>query len=169
VLARTLRQVAVDLLSEVRRLDRRITEAAATLSAAVVASGTTLTDLHGIGDVVAVKILDGAGASAAGEPAAAPGERRQPAARALGDLLALTYGPAAVLSERLATVKGVDEAYVYGSWAARYAGARPDGAVLIASRPHRVGGGRQGVVNGRASSSAFELVQQSGTQQVLVL
>ena len=35
VLARTLRQVAVDLLSEVRRLDRRIAEATAALSAAV--------------------------------------------------------------------------------------------------------------------------------------
>jgi transposase len=62
VLARTLRQVAVQLLSEVRRLDRRIAEATATLSAAVAASGTTLTDLHGIGDVVAAKILARAGA-----------------------------------------------------------------------------------------------------------
>ncbi|WP_406079077.1 IS110 family transposase [Micromonospora sp. NBC_00858] len=61
-LARTLRQVAVDLLSEVRRLDRRITEATATLSAAVTASGTTLTELHGIGDVTAAKILARAGA-----------------------------------------------------------------------------------------------------------
>ncbi len=62
VLARTLRQVAVELLSEVRRLDRRIAEATATLSAAVAASGTTLTALHGIGDVVAAKILARSGA-----------------------------------------------------------------------------------------------------------
>jgi hypothetical protein len=48
VLARTLRQVAADLLSEVRRLDRRIAEATAALACAVTASGTTLTDLHGI-------------------------------------------------------------------------------------------------------------------------
>lgn len=34
----------------------------------------------------------------------------------------LTYGPAAVLGDVLAGVRGVDEAYVYGSWAARYAG-----------------------------------------------
>jgi transposase len=34
-------------------LARRIAEATATLSAAVAASGTTLTDLQGIGDVVA--------------------------------------------------------------------------------------------------------------------
>jgi transposase len=57
MLARTLRQVAAELLSEVRRLDRRITEATAALSAAVATSGTTLTDLHGIGDVTAAKIL----------------------------------------------------------------------------------------------------------------
>jgi DNA-binding transcriptional ArsR family regulator len=43
-------------------------------------------------------------------------------ARPLGELLALTYGPAAVLGELLGTVDGVDEAYVYGSWASRYAG-----------------------------------------------
>ncbi|WP_207921312.1 IS110 family transposase [Micromonospora sp. KC721] len=62
LLARTMRQVAVELLGEVRRLDRRIAEATATLSAAVAASGTTLTDLHGIGDVTAAKILARAGA-----------------------------------------------------------------------------------------------------------
>ncbi|MCU7726437.1 MarR family transcriptional regulator [Actinoplanes sp. KI2] len=45
-----------------------------------------------------------------------------PLARPLGELLALTYGPAAVLGELLAAVDGIDEAYVYGSWAARYAG-----------------------------------------------
>ena len=56
-LGRTLRQIAAELLSEVRRLDRRIAEATAALSAAVAASGTTLTGLHGIGDVLAAKIL----------------------------------------------------------------------------------------------------------------
>jgi DNA-binding MarR family transcriptional regulator len=40
----------------------------------------------------------------------------------LADLLALTYGPLPVLSTLLATVEGVDEAYIYGSWAARYRG-----------------------------------------------
>jgi len=62
VLARTLRQVAADLLSEVRRLDRRIAEATAALSTAVAASGTTLTGLHGIADVTAAKILARSGA-----------------------------------------------------------------------------------------------------------
>jgi transposase len=63
VLARTLRQVAAELLSEVRRLDRRIAETTAALSAAVAASGTTLTGLHGVGDVIAAKILARSGAA----------------------------------------------------------------------------------------------------------
>src|SRR5512138_1788238 len=43
-------------------------------------------------------------------------------ARPLTELLALTYGPAAVLADLLAEIRGVSEAFVYGSWAARYAG-----------------------------------------------
>jgi DNA-binding transcriptional ArsR family regulator len=45
-----------------------------------------------------------------------------PLAPPLSELLVQTYGPAAVLGELLSPVEGVDEAYVYGSWAARYAG-----------------------------------------------
>jgi DNA-binding transcriptional ArsR family regulator len=45
-----------------------------------------------------------------------------PLARPLTELLMLTYGPRAVLGEVLAAVSGVDEAYIYGSWAARYSG-----------------------------------------------
>ncbi|MEV7012522.1 hypothetical protein [Streptosporangium sp. NPDC051022] len=43
-------------------------------------------------------------------------------ARPLTELLALTYGPVAVLGERLSEVAAVEEAYIYGSWAARYSG-----------------------------------------------
>ncbi|WP_449060748.1 MarR family transcriptional regulator [Planomonospora algeriensis] len=43
-------------------------------------------------------------------------------ARPLTELLALTYGPVAVLGEQLSEVGAVEEAYVYGSWAARYSG-----------------------------------------------
>ncbi|MFC5835590.1 MarR family transcriptional regulator [Nonomuraea insulae] len=43
-------------------------------------------------------------------------------ARPLTELLALTYGPVAVLGEQLAGVGGVEEAFIYGSWAARYSG-----------------------------------------------
>lgn len=43
-------------------------------------------------------------------------------ARPLTDLLAVTFGPLPVLSKLLAAVPGVEEAHIYGSWAARYAG-----------------------------------------------
>jgi DNA-binding transcriptional ArsR family regulator len=42
--------------------------------------------------------------------------------RPLTDLLAVTYGPLPVLTDLLADVKGIAEAYIYGSWAARYRG-----------------------------------------------
>src|SRR5262245_38254227 len=45
-----------------------------------------------------------------------------PLARPLTDLLALTYGPISILGDLLANVDGVDDAYIYGSWAARYQG-----------------------------------------------
>lgn len=53
--------LAVDLVAELRRFDRRIAETTQALSDAVAASGTTLTGLLGIGDVVAAKILARAG------------------------------------------------------------------------------------------------------------
>jgi hypothetical protein len=42
--------------------------------------------------------------------------------RPLTDLLAVTYGPLPVLSDNLANVPEIEEAYIYGSWAARYHG-----------------------------------------------
>ncbi|GIF20615.1 ArsR family transcriptional regulator [Paractinoplanes tereljensis] len=45
-----------------------------------------------------------------------------PLARPLTELLALTYGPSAVLADLLPALPGVAEAYIYGSWAARYSG-----------------------------------------------
>jgi DNA-binding transcriptional ArsR family regulator len=45
-----------------------------------------------------------------------------PLARPLTELLALTYGPVAVLADLLGPVPGVAEAYLYGAWAASYAG-----------------------------------------------
>jgi DNA-binding transcriptional ArsR family regulator len=47
-------------------------------------------------------------------------------ARPLTDLLAVTYGPSAILGELLAPVSGVDAGYIYGSWAARYLGEPGD-------------------------------------------
>jgi predicted nucleotidyltransferase len=42
--------------------------------------------------------------------------------RPLSDLLLVTYGPAPRLTVALSTLDGVEEAYIYGSWAARYEG-----------------------------------------------
>ncbi|WP_375423136.1 ArsR family transcriptional regulator [uncultured Friedmanniella sp.] len=40
----------------------------------------------------------------------------------LTDLLNVTFGPLPVMTELLSGVEGVSEAYLYGSWAARYRG-----------------------------------------------
>lgn len=42
--------------------------------------------------------------------------------RPLTDLLAVTYGPLPVIADLITDVEGVIEAYIYGSWAARYHG-----------------------------------------------
>jgi transposase len=59
---KTLRMLAVDLVAELRQLDRRIDKAAHDIEDAVEASGTTLTQLHGIGALTAAKILSRVGA-----------------------------------------------------------------------------------------------------------
>jgi len=56
-LVKTLRALTVDLVGEVRQLDRRITKAAEDIQTAVSASGTTLTELCGVGALTAAKIL----------------------------------------------------------------------------------------------------------------
>jgi transposase len=55
--AKMLRGLAVDLVTEIRQLDRRITKAASDIEAAVDTSGSTLTELCGIGTLNAAKIL----------------------------------------------------------------------------------------------------------------
>ena len=54
---RTLRRLAAELVAEIRHLDRRIATANTQITAAVAASGSTLTELRGIGDLTAGKIL----------------------------------------------------------------------------------------------------------------
>jgi hypothetical protein len=49
-------------------------------------------------------------------------ETNGPVSRPLTDLLAVTYGPLPVLTDLLSKVVGVDQAFIYGSWAARYLG-----------------------------------------------
>ena len=45
-----------------------------------------------------------------------------PLSQPLTDLLAVTYGPLPVLTDALRSVAGVEQAYIYGSWAARHSG-----------------------------------------------
>ena len=45
-----------------------------------------------------------------------------PVYQPLTNLLLVTFGPKQVLADLLAGMASVDEAYIYGSWAARYAG-----------------------------------------------
>ncbi|MDQ2846795.1 MAG: nucleotidyltransferase domain-containing protein, partial [Actinomycetota bacterium] len=40
----------------------------------------------------------------------------------LTDLMAVTYGPEPVLRELLSNIPGIQEAHIYGSWAARRSG-----------------------------------------------
>ena len=54
---RTLRRLAADLVAEIRHLDRRIATATTEISSALAASASTLTQLRGIGDLTAAKIL----------------------------------------------------------------------------------------------------------------
>lgn len=61
-LARTQRHLAVDLVAEIRRLDKRIAAATEQITAAVTESRTTLTELYGIGTLLAGKILARTGA-----------------------------------------------------------------------------------------------------------
>lgn len=68
-------------------------------------------------------------------------EPSSPLHRPLADLLLAAFGPVPVVSEELSEIAGVEEAYLFGSWAARYsgeAGAAPnDVDVLVVGDPDR--------------------------------
>lgn len=60
----------------------------------------------------------------------------------LADVLTKAFGVPAVLGESIRTLQGIDEAYVFGSWAARHAGergVRPVGDIdlLVLGTPDR--------------------------------
>ena len=65
--------------------------------------------------------------------------QESPLYRPLAELVALTYGPKPVLERALAAVYGVERAFIYGSWAARYLGepgdAPNDVDVLVVGEP----------------------------------
>ena len=58
---RERKRIARELLADVRRLDQRITAATKAIGEAVTSSGTTLTEVFGLGPVLAAKILGHAG------------------------------------------------------------------------------------------------------------
>lgn len=64
-----------------------------------------------------------------------------PATAPLRQLLIVTFGPSHLLERGLAGIAGIDEAFVYGSWAARYQGEPGDPPgdidVLIVGDPVR--------------------------------
>jgi predicted nucleotidyltransferase len=66
---------------------------------------------------------------------------RSPLTGPLTELLLRSFGPRQVLAEELSEVPGVESAYLFGSWAARYAGqeGRPpaDLDVLVIGSPDR--------------------------------
>ena len=68
-----------------------------------------------------------------------PGD--SPLTAPLTELLLRSFGPRQVLAEELEGVEGIDRAYLFGSWAARYAGeaGRPpaDLDVLVIGAPDR--------------------------------
>jgi DNA-binding transcriptional ArsR family regulator len=85
-------------------------------------------------------------------------------ARPLTEVLEITYGPLAVLAEVIPPVRGVDEAYIVGLWAARYAGvAGPpprDVDVLV------VGEADEGELGGAARVAERQLGRQVNIQRI---
>lgn len=78
-----------------------------------------------------------------------------PLARPLTDLLAATFGPAAIIGELLGEIDGIVEAYLYGSWAARFHG-EPGGI------PHEV----DVLVVGEADDEDLDEVTQIAQNQL---
>lgn len=64
-----------------------------------------------------------------------------PATAPLRQLLVVTYGPSLLIGRALAGIDGIDEAYIHGSWAARFHG-EPGGPpgdvdVIVVGQPDR--------------------------------
>jgi transposase len=55
------KQLALDLIADIRRLDRAITELKKRTAVAVTASGTTVTDVYGVGPIVAALLIGHSG------------------------------------------------------------------------------------------------------------
>ncbi|MCA1845996.1 MAG: hypothetical protein LC792_22955 [Actinobacteria bacterium] len=68
-------------------------------------------------------------------------DRSSPLYRPLADLLLVAFGPATAVASELDGIAGIDEAHIFGSWAARYSGeagtAPNDVDVLVIGDPDR--------------------------------
>ena len=79
-----------------------------------------------------------------------------PLYRPLAEILRYAYGPVAVLGPLLRDLSGIDEAYVYGSWAARLAGEPgPDPADIDLL-----------VIGDRVDRAALDAAAEVGRQQL---
>ncbi|WP_245757359.1 MarR family transcriptional regulator [Amycolatopsis xylanica] len=75
-----------------------------------------------------------------------------PVYRPLSDLIAVTFGPMPLLADALSQLAGVNQAYIYGSWAARYNGepGPPPGDIDVL------------VVGSPDADALFDLAEQVG-------
>jgi predicted nucleotidyltransferase len=91
-----------------------------TLTELATRAGAALPTVHGeVARLVAAGILS---QRTVGRSRLLRADTANPAVRPLTDLLALTYGPLPVVAEAFGEVAGVEEVWLYGSWAARYRG-----------------------------------------------
>ena len=78
-----------------------------------------------------------------------------PATGPLTDLLAVTFGPVPVLREALTDAPGVEEAFIYGSWAERYEG-----------KPGRSPGDIDVLVIGTADEDELDQIAKNASQRL---
>ena len=78
-----------------------------------------------------------------------------PATRPLAELLAVTFGPIPVLRDVLAGIDGIQDAWIYGSWAERYEGT-----------PGRTPGDIDVVVVGNSDEDELEQAGKEAGQRV---
>lgn len=108
-----------------------LTDLASRTGASVSSAQREVTRAEQAGVVVSRRLGNTRLVKAADSPLTAP----------LTELLLRSFGPRLVLAEELDTVGGIDSAYLFGSWAARYAGesGRPpaDLDVLVIGAPDR--------------------------------
>lgn len=111
--------------------ERTLTELAAQVGASVATAQREVTRAEQVGVVTSRRLGNARLVKAAGSPLTGP----------LTELLLRSFGPRQVIEEEISGVEGVVGAYLYGSWAARYAGesgrAPHDIDVLVIGRPDR--------------------------------